>query len=1109
MTIGDMRRLMLKKVVPESVVPQNIVDFLIDENAQLPEPDAFTFLNRLRGLGIGSADFLYLLEGCGAPEAAVEKIRANPAMNLQGLILTLEGSGMTSKDYTRILYTARQIWERTLTLRLQTSEALSSHSEEGGADIEDDEYEEQSAAAANTAEVSVSEEAVSAANEPAPAEASEPAPAPAPAAEVSAAETAADTYVDDSTPLPHVKPRVMYPDATEELMSVDFSADRDYPEDTESTAEFTALKSGVPAASQTPGSVVGIGSGGGTDLFGDNAVSGELDYSQSFTESFVSEYMVDFAEDDLTDLSDDEDYSDDFGGTYYGDFENYTDEIPTVSEAYGSSESYESTNPRETGSVDVKPVAEPVKNGIPDAREPFEVHIASYDIPEEPDEFERARASERDSGVPEKTEAFEPLNFADNSNVSNNSDNADNDNIDLSSGFEFPTEEDLPKKHTAPFEVKIDYGDDDVPQEAPAARSADAASQPYNGETTMLIPISREQIEQNISTMADGFDDTAEAPAVQANDNAKTAVQKSPADTAKTARQQPSSEESGAGLTDISRNFGRSDMSKTARQIDDDRDFDYDDFDDLDDDEKKSRIKKGAVIAAGVGAVVLVGANFAVAKYISDHDNSKIIYAENADQVFSEIYHSYVEDKISGGGTVSEYQTDYSKVFGDLLICGRGLGTFTAGDCVYSVSDTKIIASSFRDGELDLLAQIDAANVNGAKFVAAFESGDSLIAVYSGDDTPNSANECGYMRIRGGETVYTVRQSGKLTDLEVNNGEIRLGSVYTPVFYESFNAERTDVYLPRVGTDTEVIEPQNIVLSRTKGYSYALSAGYVFESGAVTVAKAALGDPVYASADGRFVMNGSETKKDSVEEYGLIISAKGEEPVYERCGKAGCAASFANGIAVFEDGATVVRDNEFKIVSKIGSSAKLPTKLRFSGNTLIASDNDGILLTVDFTDTASNGTMKTLKQINGSCDENSAITLEADANGIKLTRYVLENGAAKEIVSFTRRLTSAQIQTLVCGSANAMVVTDGRCGAAYSYFDGVSVISEYVTLSDASEAATLFDDKTGFEYAFVADGKIYAVCSKGAVDVAAANGGQDDPGSDPEDDPENAPPAAD
>ena len=77
MTVSEIRSLMLEKVIPESLLPQNIAVCLMDENAAPPELDAFTFLNRLRSLGIGSADFLYLLKGCGAPEEAVSKIVAD------------------------------------------------------------------------------------------------------------------------------------------------------------------------------------------------------------------------------------------------------------------------------------------------------------------------------------------------------------------------------------------------------------------------------------------------------------------------------------------------------------------------------------------------------------------------------------------------------------------------------------------------------------------------------------------------------------------------------------------------------------------------------------------------------------------------------------------------------------------------------------------------------------------------------------------------------------------------------------------------------------------------------------------------------------------------
>ena len=87
MTVSEIRSLMLEKVIPESLLPQNIAVCLMDENAAPPELDAFTFLNRLRSLGIGSADFLYLLKGCGAPEEAVLKIEQHPDMNLQTLIV--------------------------------------------------------------------------------------------------------------------------------------------------------------------------------------------------------------------------------------------------------------------------------------------------------------------------------------------------------------------------------------------------------------------------------------------------------------------------------------------------------------------------------------------------------------------------------------------------------------------------------------------------------------------------------------------------------------------------------------------------------------------------------------------------------------------------------------------------------------------------------------------------------------------------------------------------------------------------------------------------------------------------------------------------------------
>lgn|GEM_PF-5858238 len=152
MTVSKLYDYMTEKVVPESVMPQNIAAVLMDdENPTLPELDAFTFLNRVRALGIGSADFLYLLKGCNAPAEAVEKIENNPAMNLQTLIVTLDGSGLTSQDYTRMLYTARQIWERTLTMRLDRVQAVPT--EEDEEDYPYDEYEPEEETSGNTEDI--------------------------------------------------------------------------------------------------------------------------------------------------------------------------------------------------------------------------------------------------------------------------------------------------------------------------------------------------------------------------------------------------------------------------------------------------------------------------------------------------------------------------------------------------------------------------------------------------------------------------------------------------------------------------------------------------------------------------------------------------------------------------------------------------------------------------------------------------------------------------------------------------------------------------------------------------------------------------------------------
>lgn len=165
MTVEEMRAIMRRRVVPEDLVVQNIVEYLMDESAQLPKLSAFAFLNRIHDLGMSAKDFTVLLEGCGAPQSAVEKIKANPAMSLNNLVLTLENSGLTSDDYSEMLYTARMVFEQTQTTADALERAASENSEEDEertvSELFDDIPEETGKATEEDTEESVSEEKTS------------------------------------------------------------------------------------------------------------------------------------------------------------------------------------------------------------------------------------------------------------------------------------------------------------------------------------------------------------------------------------------------------------------------------------------------------------------------------------------------------------------------------------------------------------------------------------------------------------------------------------------------------------------------------------------------------------------------------------------------------------------------------------------------------------------------------------------------------------------------------------------------------------------------------------------------------------------------------------
>ncbi|MGN0682763.1 MAG: hypothetical protein ACI4JY_03715 [Oscillospiraceae bacterium] len=873
MTVWKMRKLMLKKVVPEKVIPQNIVDFLMDENAELAEVDAYTFLTRLRGLGVGSADFIYLLEGCGAPEAAVLKIKSNPAMNLQSLILTMENAGMTSRDYMRILFTARQIWEHVTTTQLEIPE-------EAAAQYSDKEPPK--------AEKTVIEDAEVKGETPAEEKA---APAEGKAAE--------------EKETPPAEADEIKPEAAPETESV--------------STDTSGFSLGATEEFAT--------------LLGGNAPS---DYAQPVPP--LEDEDFDFS----AEIADGDEVLDE-----------YLDEQNTIT---------------------------------PASPEDLQKEKPYFDV-----EIDYKKEFSANNGEDEVTE---------------------NEDISEESADENTETADVPETEDEPAE--------------------EYRTQPYNGDTTAIIKIDRKLLEENLANIARN----AGAPEDEEREE-----------------------------DSVSEEYKR-------LPVDDDYDEDYDYV------QGRPRYYRGALIAASVGAAVVIASGVAVGAVFGMEPPAPIGYAVDENEIFTSIYYSY-EEKFAGGDSYYPYALQEMTVFGDMLVKQDGFGTFTQGDNVYSLTSELVTVNKLSGGELSFVGTLSAPEDTSFEDAVQTDDG-SLVVAFSG-------NSSGFMKISGGEVLYTVRQDGKLTDFSVSGLEVRLGTVYTPKFYVNFTAADTEVYLPKLGKDYAAMSPQSVIPSGTKGYSYGVCAAYSLENGDTLRADAAMGNPVFASGDGAFMLNSADAGTLIRVDYSAAAPETADSPakppkVYSaNCGKFGAAAFGEKGSAAFENGTIVLRDNEFRTKAILQNFTSIPETMRFCGDVLLAADKDKIFLAVDCTDLSAPVPVS-LSAFSGKADGNTAVILEQTAEGLRVASYSLdETGNASLKNESVLKLTGEQRGTLKLGKAAAIVADESACGAAYSYFDGVSVISEFVLLGDTPKRVMLYDDKKGIDIAFLADGKVFANCGKGLV----------------------------
>lgn len=914
MTIEEMRSIMLRKVVPEEVVPQNVINCLIDEDAEPPKLDAFTFLMRLRALGIGSDDFLNLLEGCGAPKSVVNKISQNPAMNLQGLILTLENSGLTSDDYTRMLLTARQVWERTLTLRLEKSEKISREIEQ---ETESDSDEEGVKEYGEPSDVGFEPQ-----------------------------EEAETEYIEDGGNDEEYDAN--YDDYDEDMREMSF------------TAVFDKINTEMREGTFPKPEIL-------SDAEPQSADDEEI--SKENTEAPAETYYS--ADEPVTDNAEE------IGGDTELSFAEAFDKIKNEKQN-------EPTNKDLTAETSIAP-----------------------DISERP-ETDRGSTFEISAGLTGKTVG---------------------DTTTL-----IQIDEEMLRENFGKFSLQSESSDENEPK----------------GTSEKLLKTARQQksrsVEEDEPESSEEYEETAEEYDESAGNE----------------------------------------PGENGENYKDDEEDENDGYNESSESERRA-YHKGAIIGAAVGAAALVGAGFFIGEFLSGKDAKNLHYAADNYEIFDKIRYAY-NDSFPGGSAASDIGEDHHTIFGDLLISGdndkKELCSFLIGTGSYSITEEAISASIVENGTVIPLD--DLIPPENSHFVAAFDDNGELYAIFSG-------KQSGYMKIADGKAEYTVRQDGILTDYELSDGEMRLGTVYTPVFGHTFNINNEDMYLPKIGTDApEPIPPQKVIITDAKGYSYGVSAEYSTENGSVNDACAIIGDPVTASADGRFALNenngdtGDTVDNGSNKDKGLLVKANGDKLDAKQTETLLHAAFGKNGCAVIEktdeniSGNVKLLDNNFKSASVLTGITEKISGMWFDGEFLTINGSTDSVFVVDCTKLSAPEPLK-LRSADGIVSGSSALICEVTDASFVITRYDLKEGKAEKAGEYSKELTADQLKTVKRGAQNTAVIDGSKSGMAYSYFDGVSVISEYVVFDGGSqpEVVSVFDDKTGFTAAFKDGNAIKAVCAEG------------------------------
>lgn len=477
--------------------------------------------------------------------------------------------------------------------------------------------------------------------------------------------------------------------------------------------------------------------------------------------------------------------------------------------------------------------------------------------------------------------------------------------------------------------------------------------------------------------------------------------------------------------------------------------------------------RRKALIVCAVGAAVVCAADVAVGLMgfsAPQSASTNLHFAADSSEIFTEIYNSYTNDRI-GGGYVQRMSPD-ARIFGDLLITGSGqLGSYSDGDSLWA-AESDVITVYDISGSAD---KIEILPPDGAQFVRVEFSENGLTAVFTGDSF------CGVMGADKSGSTWTSMQCGQLTDIYISADSVKLGSVYTPGFSESFSINDELAYLPWTeysGERAALLPAEIAVTGKAQGCSYAVNSEYA-KNGEIKTRMAVLGNPIYSGAeffsavmydDTQMLLVTTDSKSDltccnTPEIVAAAISS----------GYIATAEKSENGITVY------IRDRDLKQISAFNADSSVTT-MKFDGNSLLLGDNDKITLAVDLSSAAAPSPLE-LTAESGVVNGEYALCGSTSASGIALTLYKLDGGKAVQADMFSKTLTSAELESFKFSGANTFVVNGTECcGAAYSWFDGVSVVSEFSEMGRSRSVRTLYDDPDGFTAAACTDNGLVLIC---------------------------------